>query len=133
MTKTRVFLVDDHEEVAHYLQQVLQAEFDIVGVAGSGEALLLEAPKLKPEVVVLDVSLPGMSGIEAAEHVKTMLPEIKIVMLSMHSDHDYVTEALNAGASGYVVKASGVAELTRAIREVLAGNEYLSPSLRQRG
>ncbi len=131
MAKTRVFLVDDHEELAHDLRQALNAEFSVVGVADSGEALLLEAPKLSPQVIVLDVSLPGMSGIEAAEHVKAMMPEVKIVMMSVHSDEVYVTEALNAGASGYVVKSSGVSELTRAIREVQAGNEYVSPALRK--
>ena len=128
----KVFLVDDHEELAHVLREALESEFCVVGVAGSGEALLVEAPKLSPQVIVLDVSLPGMSGIEAAEHVKTMMPEVKIVMLSMHSANEYVEEALKAGASGYVVKSSGVTELMHAIREVQAGNEYLSPSLHKR-
>jgi DNA-binding NarL/FixJ family response regulator len=128
MVKTRIFLVDDHEALLHELRHALKSEFRIVGVAGSGEALLLEAPKVSPQVIVLDVSLPGMSGIQAAEQLKSIMPEVKIVMLSMHADSAYAIAALDAGASAYVVKSSGVSELAKAIREVQAGFEYVPPS-----
>ena len=130
--RTRVLLVDDQREVVRQLRRSLEGEFIVVGVAQSGEDALLKAPNLSPHVIVLDVSMPGMSGIEAAERVRTMLPEVKIVMLSMHADELYVTEALRVGASAYVLKTSGVSELARAIREVQTGNEYLSPPLRKR-
>ena len=130
MVKTRVLLVDDQQEVLDGLRRGLEPEFQIVGVAASGSELLQVAPNLSPHVVVLDVSMPGMSGIEALERVRGTLPEVRVVMLSMHADELYVTEALKAGASAYVLKTSGVTELARAIREVRAGNEYLSPPLR---
>lgn len=132
MVRIRVVLVDDQREVCEALSQGLEPEFHIVGVAASGEELLREAPKLRPQVVVLDVSMPGMSGIEAAEQLTSRHPEVRVVMLSMHADELYVTEAIKAGASAYVLKTSGVAELARAIREVQDGKEYLSPSLRHR-
>ena len=132
IARIRVLLVDDQREVVEKLRRTLESEFLIVGAAESGEELLQEAPKLSPHVIVLDVSMPGMSGIEAAERVKTTLPEARIVMLSMHADESYVTEALKAGASAYVLKTSGVSELARAIREVHTGNQYLSPSVQKR-
>ena len=127
MARTRVFLVDDEPELLARLREALATEFSVVGVAGSGEQLLREAPELCPHVVILDVSLPGMSGIEAAEHLKTRLPEVRVVVLSMHADEEYVTEAFRVGASAYVLKTSGVRELARAIHEVAAGNDYRSP------
>lgn len=126
MAKTRVLLVDDQREVLDGLCRALEPEFHIVGVAASGEELLLVAPTLSPQVVVLDVSMPGMSGIEAAERIKSTLPEVRVIMLSMHADELYVTEALKAGASAYVLKTSGVSELARAIREVHADHEHSS-------
>lgn len=125
-------LVDDQREVRDALCRRLEPEFHIVGVAASGEELLQEVPELSPQVVVLDVSMPGMSGIEAAEHMRSDHPDVRVIMLSMHADELYVTEALKAGASAYVLKTSGIAELARAIREVQEGKEYVSPPLQHR-
>lgn len=129
MSKTRILLVDDQPELVDHLRRALTEEFCVVGVANSGEELVREAPKLRPQVIVLDVSMPGMNGFEAAERVKTGLPEARIVMLSMHAGDEFVTEAFRVGASAYVLKTSGVSELAHAIREVQNGNEYLSRSL----
>lgn len=130
MQRTRLLLVDDQPDILQTLQQALEPEFAIVGVALSGLELLSKAPRLRPQVIVLDVSMPGMSGIEAAEHIRHDMPDVKIVMLSTYADDLYVAEALRAGASAYVLKTLGASELAKAIREVRAGHQYLSSPLR---
>ena len=125
-----MFLVDDDTEVVARLREELESHFVIVGTADSGKDYLRQTSRHEPHVVVLDVSMPGMSGVEVAERAKRQSPNLKIVMLSAHGDQTYVTEAFGAGASAYVLKPAGVPELIRAIREVQAGNRYLSPSLR---
>lgn len=132
MQRTRLFLVDDQPDILRALEKALEPEFAVVGIADSGSELLSRAPTLTPHVIVLDVSMPGMSGIEAAEKILLDLPDVKIVMLSMHNDAWYVAEALRAGASGYVLKTMGASELAKAIRAVRCGHRYLSSSLRSR-
>lgn len=123
-----VLLADDHQVVRDGLKTLLekQADLRVVGLAGGGRESVSEAARLQPDVVVLDISMPDMSGIEAARRIRVSRPEARIVMLSMHSDAEHVYRALEAGATGYLLKDSAGAELVAAIRAVHAGRRYLA-------
>ncbi len=129
MTKPRILLADDHTMFVEALQKVLEPEFDLVGSVGDGRALLDAAPRLEPDVVLLDLSMPLLNGIDAAQQLRRLVPDAKLVFLSMHGDPTYVTEAFRAGASGYVLKRASATELIQAIRAALRGQLYLSPLL----
>lgn len=106
---------------------MLEPEFDLVGTAADGRALLLLAEQLRPDVILLDISMPLLNGIDAARQVKQIVPKAKLVFLTMHADVAYLHEALRVGASGYLLKRSAVSELATAIREVLKGRVYVTP------
>jgi len=127
--KPRVLLADDHESVRREIRAMLEPEFDVVGAVPDGEALLEAAETLKPDVVVLDVSMPVMSGIEAAKRLNELYPEGKIVFLSIHQAPAIVQEALSTGALGYVFKISADTDLAEAVRKALEGRSFLSPML----
>ena len=118
MTLIRVLLADDHTLVLEGLKRLLAADFDLVGMVENGRELLEVAGKLKPDVVLLDISMPLLNGVEAARQLKKTRPDIKIIFLTMHAEKTYVTEAFNAGASGYLLKRSAASELVFAIQEV---------------
>lgn len=128
---TRVLIVDDHAVVRSGLRLLLDAEDDIevVGEAGDARTAVFEARALKPHVILMDVVMPGASGIEAAESVLKEAPEARVLMLSMQDDPQYVREAFAAGASGYVLKEAVDAEVVDAVREVAAGGRYVHPEL----
>ena len=128
---TRVLIVDDHAVVRAGLRLLLDAEPDIevVGEAGSIDQAIFEARALKPDVILMDVVMPGRSGIEGSPAVLHEAPEAKLLVLSMQDDPSYVREAFAAGASGYVLKEAADTELVAAIREVAAGGKYVHPSL----
>jgi DNA-binding NarL/FixJ family response regulator len=127
MKRARLLLADDHTLVTAGLRKLLEPEFDVVGTAADGRALIEEAEHLQPDVILLDITLPLLNGIEAARAIKRTSPEVKIIFVTMHSDPDYVAEAFRAGGSGYVLKRSAASELVAAIGEVLAGRSYLTP------
>ncbi len=127
MKRARLLLADDHALVVAGLRKLLEPEFDVVGTVADGRSLLDAAQRLTPDVILLDISLPLLNGIDAARAVRKALPDIKVVFVTMHSDPDYVSEAFRAGGSGYVLKRSAASELGTAIREVLAGRDYLTP------
>ncbi len=129
MTKPRILLADDHTMFVEALQKVLEPEFNLVGSVGDGRALLEAAPRLKPDVILLDLSMPLLNGIDAAQQLRQLVPSVKVVFLSMHGDPTYVTEAFRAGASGYVLKRASATELIQAIRIALRGHLYISPLL----
>jgi DNA-binding NarL/FixJ family response regulator len=129
MRRTRVLLGDDHTLVVEGLRRILESEFDVVGTAGEGTVLIRQASRLKPDVVLLDISMPGLSGIEVARRIKKENPEVKIIFLTMHSDLTYLREAFRLGASGYVVKRSAGRELISAIRAVVTGRNYVAPEI----
>jgi DNA-binding NarL/FixJ family response regulator len=129
MTRPRILLADDHTLFVEALQKVLEPEFELVGSVGDGRALLEAAPRLKPEVILLDLSMPLLNGIDAAHQLRRLVPEAKLVFLSMHGDPTYVTEAFRAGASSYVLKRASAMELVQAIRTALRGQLYVSPLL----
>jgi DNA-binding NarL/FixJ family response regulator len=134
MTKTRIVLADDHPVVRHGVRSLLQAEpdFAVVGEASNGLETVQLVEKLQPEVLVVDLMIPGLNGLEVTRQVKQRLPQTRVVVLSMHANEPYVLEALKNGASGYVLKDSSGTDLVLAVKQVLGGQRYLSPPLSER-
>ena len=133
MKKTRVLLADDHTLIRAGLRMVVDAEPDlmVVGEADDGRQALAMTQTLKPDVVVMDIGMPSLNGIEASRQIHATLPDTRIVMLSMHSDEGYVLRALKAGAKAYLLKDSAEADLARAIRAAAAGKSFFSPAVGQ--
>jgi DNA-binding NarL/FixJ family response regulator len=129
MKKPRVLLADDHRVVAEGLRGLLEPHFDVVGIVSDGRELLAAAKKLDPDVVVLDISMPSLNGIEAACHMRSAKSRAKVIFLTMHSEVTYAARGLEAGASGYVLKHSAASELVTAIREALKGGTYITPQI----
>jgi DNA-binding NarL/FixJ family response regulator len=128
--RIRVLLADDHRILREALKMVLASECDVVGEASSGEQAVALAAQLKPQVVVMDVGMPGIGGLAAAHRIGKDSPACKVLVLSQYDDEEYVLEALTeAGAAGYVVKTDAAAELVAAVRAVNSGRRYLSPSI----
>lgn len=131
MSKLRIMLADDHGTVREGLKLLLdaQADMEVVGEAGDGREAVRLAKELLPDIVVMDITMPQLNGLKAAEMLNQCCPQIKILTLSRHTDDGYLQQLLRAGASGYVLKQSAAAELIRAVREVAAGRHYLDPSI----
>ena len=129
MPRGRVLIGDDHVLVVEGFRRILEAAFDVVGTAADGPTLVSEALRLQPDVILIDISLPVMNGIEAARQIKRDLPAAKLIFLTMHSDLTYLRDALNLGASGYLLKSAAGKELVNAVREVLAGRKYVTPEI----
>lgn len=127
----RVLLADDHVLIRAGLRMVVDAQSDltVVGEAGDGREAVAMAESLKPDVMVMDIGMPNLNGIEAAHQVREKLPEIQIVMLSMHADEGYILRALKAGAKAYLLKDSAEADLARAIRAAAEGKSFFSPAV----
>ena len=128
---TRVLLVDDHELMRDGLRALFEMdeEFEVAGEAGDARTAVALAAASRPDVIVMDISLPDLSGIEATGQTLGQAPEGKVVALSVHADPQYVAGMLQAGASGYVLKGAAAVELLHAVRAALAGRTYLSPEL----
>jgi DNA-binding NarL/FixJ family response regulator len=131
MKRIRILLADDHAVVRRGFQMILaeQSDMEIVGEAGNGREALELAAKLKPDVVVMDVAMPELNGIEATRRMAESAPHARVLALSMHKDSVYVRETLRAGARGYLLKDSVAADLVSAVRAVAAGEGYLSPAV----
>jgi DNA-binding NarL/FixJ family response regulator len=134
MTPIRVLLADDHTLVRAGIQGLLQGlpGVEVVGEAGDGQEALRLAEALRPDVVLMDVGMPGLNGLEVAGRLATLDASIRIIILSMHTSEEYVLRALRAGCAGYLLKASAVAELEVAVRAVARGESYLSPAVSKR-
>jgi DNA-binding NarL/FixJ family response regulator len=132
MGRPRILLADDHTLVVEGFRKLLETEFEIVGVAPDGRALLAAALQQKPDVIVLDIGMPLLSGIDAGRELKRLVPRTRLIVLTMNEDPDIAREALRHWASAYLVKKSAGTELIRAIREVLKGKSYVTPRLAQR-
>jgi DNA-binding NarL/FixJ family response regulator len=129
MKRPRLLLADDHKIVLEGLRGILEPEFEIVGAVEDGRTLVAEAERLGPDLVVADISMPGLNGMDAARQIKKMDEHIKIVFLTMHSDVSYAAGAFDAGASGFVLKHSAAQELITAIREAMQGRIYVTPMI----
>ena len=127
MGRPRVLLADDHALLLGAFEKLLAGECDIVGQVSDGRALVEAAKKLRPDVIVLDISMPLLNGLEAGRQIKHSLPDVKLVFLTMNEDPDLAAEAFRSGASGYLLKRSAASELWTAIREVMQGRSYVTP------
>jgi DNA-binding NarL/FixJ family response regulator len=126
-TRPKLIIADDHTLVAEACKKLLEAEYDVVATVGDGRALVRVASTLKPQLIVIDVAMPLLNGLDAGQQVKQMLPSVKLVYLTMSQDADMAAEAFRRGASAYLLKTCAASELTVAVREVLKGRSYLSP------
>lgn len=125
--RPRVLIADDHTFVAEACAKLLEPEFEVVGIVADGQTLLTKAPELKPDIIVLDIGMPELNGLEAGKRIKSLIRTVRIVYLTMNNDTGIAAEAFRLGASGYLLKTSAAAELATAIREVLRGKLYVSP------
>ena len=127
MKRPRILLADDHVLMAEALQHLLQVDFDVVGTVSDGRALLKAAGELTPDLVVVDIGMPLLNGLDAGEQLKALHPDIKVIYLTQNREPRYAVEAFRRNASGYLLKDSAASELTTAIREALRGRSYVSP------
>ena len=128
MTRPRVLLADDHQMLAEALKSVVEPRCQVVGTVSDGRALLEAAARLQPDIVVLDIGMPQLNGLDAGRQLKHNLPKVKLIFMTMHQDPYLVGEAFRAGASAFLLKEAAVSELTEAIDRVLKGGSYTTPS-----
>src|SRR5262249_7724629 len=129
MSKPRILIADDHQILAEGLRGLLEPEFEVVGVVADGRELVAAAKKHRPDVIVADVTMPSLTGIDAAVQLRDVGLKAKVVFLTMHRDVAYARRALEAGAAGFVLKHSAAAELVTAVREALQGRTYVTPMI----
>ena len=131
MAKVRILLADDHTLVAEAIKRLLEPEYHVVGVVADGRSLIREATALKPDVVVVDLNMPMLNGIDASKQLKIMNPALKIIVLTMNEDAEIAAETMRTWASGYLLKKSAGSELVKAVQEVVRGGKYVTPALRE--
>lgn len=129
MSKPRIVIADDHQVLADLLRGLLESDFEVVAVVADGRELVAAARQHRPDVIVADISMPSLNGIEAVVHLRELGVEAKVVFLTMHRDVAYARLALDAGASGFVLKHSAASELVTAVREALRGQTYVTPKI----
>ena len=127
MNRPRVILADDHTLILDALKKLLEPEFDVIGTFPDGHKLVESAPKLDPNVIVLDIGMPTMDGLSAGQRLKKLMPAVKLIYLTMNQDPDIAREAFRFGASAFILKQSAGYELVRAIRQVVRGGVYVTP------
>ena len=127
--RPRILIADDHNLVAEMCKRLLNEEFDVIGTVSNGRALVRAVGELKPDVIILDIAMPILNGLDAGQQVKEMFPAVKLVYLTMNPDVEVAAEAFERGASGYLLKTCAAAEMMVAVREVLRGKSYLSQGL----
>jgi DNA-binding NarL/FixJ family response regulator len=131
MSRPRILLADDHRMLREAFARLLETHCDVVGAVADGRALLAAAPELQPDIVVLDIAMPLLNGLDAARQLKRLMPKVKIIFLTMSEDPDVAAEAFRAGASGFLLKNSAASELLQAIQEVFRGRSYVTPQATQ--
>ena len=129
MPLPRVMLADDHTMLVEAFRKLLESKCEIVGTASDGRVLLETAPQIKPDVIIVDIAMPLMNGLEAGLRLKKLMPAVKLIFLTMNEDPDLAMEAMRCGASGYLLKTSAGSELTRAIQMALKGKTYVTPQI----
>lgn len=127
MQRPRILLADDHTLVLEGLRKLLEEDFELVGTVEDGRTLLRAAQELEPDVVVLDISMPQLNGLDAARQIHKLVPTCKLIFLTMHADPHYAQKAFQSGASGYLLKRSAASELTQAIQAVMKDQFYVTP------
>jgi DNA-binding NarL/FixJ family response regulator len=127
--RARLLIADDHTLLAEACKSLLEPEFEVVGIVNNGRALLQLASELKPEIVILDIAMAQLNGLDAGKQIKDLLPATKLVFLTMNMSPEVAAEAFRRGASAYVVKSSAASDLIRAIRRALRSESYLSPDI----
>jgi DNA-binding NarL/FixJ family response regulator len=127
MRRPRVILADDHRLLREAFAALIKAECDVVGTATDGRALLEIVPELRPDIVVLDIAMPLLNGMDAARQLKQVMPDVRLIFLTVNEDPDLAAEAFRVGAAGYLLKNSAASELLQAIREVFQGRSYVTP------
>lgn len=132
-TQPSILLADDHVLVAQGIQKLLEPEFKLLRIVPDGRALLKAVEECRPDVVIVDISLPLLNGLDASRQILKHNPAVKVIVLTMHSEQSFVTEALRIGVSGYVSKQSVGSELVQALKEVLNGNTFVSPIVADHG
>lgn len=128
MSRTRVLLADDHHMLTDALKNVLEPRFEVVGMVGDGRELLETAAKLIPDVVVLDIAMPRLNGLDAGRQLKIKMPRVKLIFMTMQDDPYLVGEAFRAGGSAFLLKEAAASELIDALEQVLKGGSYVTPS-----
>lgn len=127
MTRPRILMADDHSIVLAGLKKLVDEQYDVVGMVEDGRALLEAAERLRPDLILLDIAMPQLNGLDVARRLRKLVPHSKLIFLTMQSSPIYAAEAFQAGASGYLLKRSAVTELSAAIQSVLKGEHYLTP------
>ena len=125
----RIIIADDHTLVAEACKKLLESDYEIVATVGDGRSLVRAAAELRPQLIIVDVSMPLLNGLDAGEQVKELIPSVKLDYLTMNHDADLAAEAFRRGASGFLLKTCAASELAIAVREVLRGKSYLSPMI----
>jgi DNA-binding NarL/FixJ family response regulator len=128
MKRPRVLLADDHRMLLDALKELLEPSYEVVGLVSDGRALLKIAEKLRPDIIVLDIAMPQLNGLDAGRHLKQSMPATKLIFMTMNEDPYLVGEAFRAGASAFLLKQAAALELNEAIKEVLKGRSYVTPS-----
>jgi DNA-binding NarL/FixJ family response regulator len=127
MNRPRVLLADDHRLLREAFAQLLEPTCEVVGTVSDGRALLDAAPELRPDIVVLDIAMPLLNGMDAARQLKRLMPQVKVIFLTVSEDPDLTAEGFRCGASGFLLKNSAASELSLAIQEVMHGRSYVTP------
>jgi DNA-binding NarL/FixJ family response regulator len=129
ISRSRILIADDHNLIAELFQQLLARDFDVVGTVGDGRALVRAAVELRPDLILVDIAMPLLNGLDAGRQVKELLPTVKLVYMTLTSDVDVAAKAFALGASGYLLKTCAASEMTLAVHEVLRGKTYLSKTM----
>ena len=129
INRPRVLIADDHTLVADLCRKLLETEFEVVGIVNNGRAMVRAAVQFKPDVIIVDIAMPILNGLDASQQVKEILPTVKLVFLTMSCETDLAAEAFRRGASGYLLKTCAASEMVTAVREVLRGKSYMSQTL----
>jgi len=129
MALARVMLADDHTMLVEAFRKLLESQCEVVGTASDGRSLLETAPRLKPDVIIVDIAMPLMNGLEAGLRLKELMPTTKLIFLTMNEDADLAVEAMRCGASGYLLKSSAASELMQAIQMAMKGKSYVTPQI----
>lgn len=127
MTRPRVLIADDHSIVLAGIRKLVETEGEVVSTVEDGRALVEEAQRLRPDIIILDISMPLLNGLDAARQLRKLVPESRLIFLTMHATPTYATEAFKIGASGYLIKRSAASELKQAIQAVVRGQHYMTP------